>query len=61
MEKALIFAIEFTKQMILNGLANAKYIFGLNNVMQHQFGLTYEQADILIDNAINLNSRMRLK
>ena len=61
MEKAFIFAIELTKEMILNGLADAKYIFGLNNVMQKQFNLTYYQAEILIENAINLNSTRKLK
>ena len=61
MEKAFIFAIEFTKEMILNGLADAKYIFGLNNVMQKQFNLTYDQAEILIENAVNFNSTRKLK
>jgi hypothetical protein len=75
MEKAFIFAIEFTKEMILNGLADVKYIFGLNNIMQKQFNLTYDEAEILIEefnltydeaeilieDAVKFNSTRKLK
>ena len=51
---ALLTAKEFIANLLSQGLADAKYIFAVSNILVEKFNLTQDQSIIILEEALKL-------